>query len=59
MTLFRKEHIIMKNEWNNPVLDELSISLTANGATPNDQHDGDWIQISDNPPEWVKPGCSR
>lgn len=47
----------MKKEWNTPILDELNISLTANGATPNEPCDGPWEQRPDG--TFWQPGSSR
>jgi hypothetical protein len=46
----------MKKEWTMPTLDELSINLTANGSSPNEDHDADWQQREDG--TWWRPGGS-
>ncbi len=40
-------------KWNTPEMEVLEVSATANGAAPNDNYDGEWVQIGD---RWYLPG---
>lgn len=40
-------------KWENPVVEELEVSATANGTAPADEFDGPWTQIGD---LWYRPG---
>lgn len=35
----------MKKTWLNAEVEELAVEQTANGQAPNDNFDGDWVQI--------------
>lgn len=35
----------MKKTWLNAEVEELAVEMTANGQAPNDNFDGDWVQI--------------
>lgn len=50
----------MKREWRLPVLEEVMISKTANGAEPNFDFDGPWETITIDGKEYhYRPGASR
>lgn len=39
--------------WMTPEVEVLDIKATANGTLPNEEFDGDWVQING---KWYKPG---
>lgn len=46
----------MMKKWNAPEMEELEINATANGQIPDENHDGDWVEIDG---KWYRPGAGQ
>ncbi|WP_155830590.1 hypothetical protein [Butyrivibrio sp. NC3005] len=40
-------------KWHAPVMEELNINAPANGMAPDENFDGDWVEING---RWYRPG---